>query len=277
MARRPPLLLLPPSEGKAPGGRGSPWRAGRLCAPELDERRAAVLAALAAAMDRPEPARSKLLGVKGAALTAATLADAHAADAPTLAAIERYTGVLYDALDYASLPGTDRRRVDAQVRILSGLWGVVRPRDPVPDYKLKMGATLPPLGRLSTWWRAPLTAALAPEVRGRTVWDLLPHEHRAAWAPDLAGPGAPRQIISVRFLDEVGRSGSTDLVVVSHWNKLLKGALVRHVVATQLDDVDALATFEHPEGYRYEPSLTERHDDGIRVGVSLVKPSLRAH
>jgi hypothetical protein len=34
-----------------------------------------------------------------------------------------------------------------------GLWGVVAPRDPIPDYKLKMGASIGRLGKLSTWWR----------------------------------------------------------------------------------------------------------------------------
>ncbi len=273
MPRRPPLILLPPSEGKASGGTGPPWSAGSTIAPELDDPRARVMAALVRTMATSEKRRGALLGVKGEALAAATAADLDVATAPTLPAIERYTGVLYGALDLGSLPAASRRRVDAQVRILSGLWGVVAPRDPIPDYKLKMAATLPRLGRLSTWWRPAVTAALAPEVEGRTVWDLLPNEHRAAWAPDLGGPDAPRAVVAVRFLDEVVRNGQRQLVTVSHWNKLLKGALVRHVVTTQLDDVDGLATFTHPLGYVYDPALTERDPDGIRIRVSFVKPA----
>jgi cytoplasmic iron level regulating protein YaaA (DUF328/UPF0246 family) len=239
----------------------------------MDDGRQRVVAALVRAMAGSEKRRAALLGMKGDALAAATAANLEVATAPTLPAIERYTGVLYGALDTASMPAARQRRIDAQVRIVSGLWGVVAPRDLIPDYKLKMSATLARLGRLSTWWRPAVTAALAPEVEGRTVWDLLPNEHRSAWAPDLAGSGAPREVVTVRFLDDVERNGRRQLVTVSHWNKLLKGALVRHVVATQLEDVDGLAAFTHPLGYVYERALTERDPDGIRVRVSFVKPA----
>ena len=155
--------------------------------------------------------------------------------------------------------------------------GVVAPGDPIPDYKLKMGAALPRLGRLATWWRPFVTAALAPEVADRVVWDLLPNEHRAAWAPCVTpgDPDAPRRLISVRFHDEVvgATGGGSRLVTVSHWNKLLKGALVRHVLAHQLVEVDDLAGFEHPLGYRYAPHLTQVADGGLRVAVSFVRPA----
>src|SRR5690606_26057054 len=149
-----------------------------------------------------------------------------------LPAIERYTGVLYDALDYTTLPAKVRRRVDEQVVVISALWGALAPRDPIPDSKLKMGASLPGLGRLSTWWRPRLGPLLDERARGRTVWNLLPNEHAAAWRP----AGTAAAMIGVRFLDEVERDGDRVLVTVSHWNKLLKGALVRHVVTRQLDD-----------------------------------------
>ncbi len=275
----PPLILLPPSEGKAEGGAGPAWMTGTLVFPELDDRRARVMAALARAMAAPAGRRSSLLGVKGDALAAATEHDLAAASAPTVAAIERYTGVLYQALDAPGLPAALRRRLDTQGRIFSGLWGIVAPGDPIPDYKLKMGSTLPrlsrPSRRLSAWWRPALTAALAPEVADRVVWDLLPGEHRAAWAPCVTpgDPDAARLIISVRFCDQVVRDGRTQLVTVSHWNKLLKGALVRHVLAHQLTDIEGLVEFDHPLGYRFAPDLTEALDDGLRVVVSFVKPA----
>jgi len=267
------MILLPPSEGKAAGGDGPGWRPGSMVAPDLDARRERVAAALVRAMKRSQPVRGKLLGVKGDALASATAANLELLTGPTRPAIERYTGVLYEALDAASLSAAHRRRLAAQVRIFSGLWGIVGPGDPIPDYKLKMGASLPPLGKLSTWWRPAVTAALAPEVAGRAVWSLLPNEHAAAWAPSLDGEGSPRAVITVRFLDEVRRGGRAELVVVNHWNKLLKGALVRHVLATQLDEPAGLAEFAHPLGYVYAPGLTVVHADGIGVAVSLVKPA----
>ena len=267
-------MLLPPSEGKSVGGSGAPWSAGTGIAPDLDGRRAEVLRALVAAMAAPEAARAKLLGVKGVALAAATDANLTVETSPTRPAIERYTGVLYEALDARSLPDGHRRRLGRQARIFSGLWGIVGPDDPIPDYKLKMGASLASLGKLSTGWRPLVTAALAPEVKGCTVWSLLPNEHAAAWAPDLSGgPASPSCVVSVRFLDEVRRGRRRELITVSHWNKLLKGALVRHILAVQLTDVDGLADFAHPLGYRFEPDLTEVAADGVRVVASMVKRS----
>jgi cytoplasmic iron level regulating protein YaaA (DUF328/UPF0246 family) len=259
-----PLILLPPSEGKAPGGSGKPWPNGTDTFAVLDGARRDVIDALGRAMRADAASRRKLLGVGDAAVADAVVANLAVDSAGTRRAIDRYTGVLYDALAYHDLAAPLRRRVDAQVVILSGLWGAVSPRDDIPDYKLKMGATLPGIGRLSSWWRPRLSPLLDQRAARRTVWNLLPNEHAAAWKRAVP----VRREISVRFADEVTRNGARTLVTVSHWNKLLKGALVRHVVATQLTDVDGLVEFEHPEGYTYRPELTER--DGDRVEATLV-------
>jgi len=205
-------ILVPPSEGKAPGGRGAPWAPGTGVLPALDARRATVLAAL----------------------------DGGVAGAPTRPAIERYTGVLYRELDWPTLPAAAKRRGTATLLVVSGLWGVVAPRDPVPHYKLKMSAALPGLGRLATWWRPALTEALADRLRGRLVWDLLPNEHRAAWDP-AAVP--MRRHLRVRVVDADGRT-------VGHWNKLVKGALVRRLLTEGADDPSALDGWVHASGNR---------------------------
>jgi cytoplasmic iron level regulating protein YaaA (DUF328/UPF0246 family) len=207
-------ILVPPSEGKATGGDGPPWEAGTGVLPALDPDRAKVLAALGAGV----------------------------AEAPTLPAIERYTGVLYRELDWASLPSPARRRGRGSLLIVSGLWGVAAPDDPIPAYKLKMSASLPEVGRLATWWRPRLTEALAAHLRGRVVWDLLPNEHAAAWDPTAV---PMRRHLRVRVVDAEGRT-------VGHWNKLVKGALVRRILAEGLDDPVALDGWVHESGHHVE-------------------------
>ena len=260
MTARLPLILLPPSEGKAAGGDGSPWVPGSL-AIDLDERRAEALNALAKAMRGSEAARAKLLDVKGRALQAATATNRSARTSPTRPAIERYTGVLYDALDHGSLTAAQRRRLDDSVLIFSGLWGLVVPRDPIPDYKLKMGAPLPGLGKLSSWWRDELSARLVERATGRRVWNLLPHEHAAAWRPpvDLSH-------WSVRFLE---RRPDGTLTAVSHRNKALKGALVRHLLAHPSAEPDDLSGWSDPGGAVFDASVTQDRT-GFAV-VSLVE------
>lgn len=220
--RRAPVILLPPSEGKATGGRGAPWRPGTGVLPALDEHRAVVLDALG-----------------------------DVAAAPTMRAIDRYTGVLYQHLDWRSLPAEARRRGGRAVLIASGAFGVSAPGDPIPHYRLKMSASLAPLGRLATWWRPRLTAALADHLAGRLVWDLLPGEHAAAWRPAEV-PMARR--VTVRFVGPDGRT-------VSHWNKLLKGALVRHLLTERPAGPEDLAGWDHPSGYAVDASASRLDDD----------------
>lgn len=259
MATTLPLILLPPSEGKAGGGDGPPWTPGSLSI-DLDAQRKAAIRALATAMKGDEASRAKLLDVKGKALAAATAANRDVGKVPTMPAIERYTGVLYDALDHRSLSAAHRRRLDASVVIFSGLWGAVMPADPIPDYKLKMGAALAPMGKLSTWWREPLSTRLTELAAGRHVWNLLPNEHAAAWLP----PDNVEQW-TVRFLQH--RNGK--LATVSHDNKSLKGALVRFLLANPTAEPADLIGWKHPAGYRLDRKLTEQH--GSLTLLSLVK------
>jgi uncharacterized protein len=260
MAATLPLILLPPSEGKALGGTGDPWAPG-VMAIDLDEQRRKVIAALATAMRGEEAERAKLLGVSGRSLADASAADRQVTKSPTLPAIERYTGVLYDALDHRSLTPAERRRLAKSVVIVSGLWGAVMPADPLPAYRLKMSAALPKLGKLSTWWREPLTEALTGLARGRPIWNLLPKEHDAAWTP----PDDRGQFV-VRFLD---RRADGSLAAVSHDNKSLKGALVRFLVAHPDAAPRDLARWKHPGGYRYSGRASERH--GATTVVAMVR------
>ncbi len=260
MAAPLPLILLPPSEGKALGGTGAAWTPGAM-AIDLDDQRRTLIAALAGAMRGTEAERAKLLGVSGRTLADASAADRRVTKSPTLPAIERYTGVLYDTLDHLSLTRAQRTRLGASVVIVSGLWGAVMPGDPVPAYRLKMSATLPALGKLSSWWREPLTAAVVELARDRPVWNLLPKEHDAAW-----GPPADRDQYVVRFFDRQ-RDGS--LVAVSHDNKSLKGALVRYLVAHPNAQPADLAAWEHPARYRYSKRASGR--DGATTVVAMVR------
>lgn len=221
MPRPQPLILLPPSEAKAAGGDGPPWQPGTMVDGSLDRHRRAVL-------------------------RAAIAEGATGRRAPTLPAMARYTGVLYKELDWPSLPATARRRGAEQVRIVSGLWGLVAPSDPIPGYRLKMAAAPDDLGRLTRWWKPRLAPTLAGLTEQAIVWDLLPIEHEAAMDWSRCSPA---QRVIVRFLDADGRT-------VSHWNKLLKGSLVRWLLTTCPSGADALAGFDHPLGYRFDESAS---------------------
>ncbi len=114
---------------------------------------------------------------------------------------------------------------------MSGLLGLVRGDDPVPDYRLKMGANLAPLGKLSTWWREHLTSELTRLARRRVIIDLLPQEHRAALVLDgLEG-------VSLTLVDPTGKPGG-------HFAKAAKGGLARAILT---DGIDVIDTWQHPQ------------------------------
>ncbi len=222
-------MLLPPSEGKAADADadrlGDPWATDLGAFAKLAAPRGQVAAALASARGGDQ----KLLGVKGDHLERARHANRSLVGAPTLPAWRRYTGVVWDHLDPASLSAADRRRI----LIVSGLVGVARADDPLPDYRLKMGANLTPLGKLSTWWRPAVTDALSRFAAGRTATrprvlvDLLPKEHRAAWAPVDGRP-----IVAIEFVDPSGKPGG-------HFAKAAKGEFARRLLTDGWDAIDA--------------------------------------
>ncbi|MCH7594205.1 MAG: peroxide stress protein YaaA, partial [Chloroflexi bacterium] len=113
-----PLILLPPSEGKASGGEGPPLDLASLSFESLNPVRQRFALALAKISQRPRAAQ-KLLGVKGPALTKAMADNTGLESAPTLPAIKRYTGVMYDAIDFGSLGGDARDAFGQTVIIMS--------------------------------------------------------------------------------------------------------------------------------------------------------------
>ena len=221
-------ILLPPSEGKAQGGRGAPWSpdAGTFGA-ELARSRAAVAKALRQAKGGDQ----RLLGVRGDNFDRARQANRSLIGAPTMAAWRRYTGVVWDHLAPADLTIAQRR----SIIVVSGLHGLIRGDDPTPDYRLKIGVNLAPLGLLSTWWRTTLSDALGDHVtrRKRFVVDLLPIEHRAAWMPNGVDG------VSVVLRERSGRPGG-------HFAKAAKGELARHLLTSTDPPLVALSAWDHP-------------------------------
>ncbi|WP_091547013.1 peroxide stress protein YaaA [Modestobacter sp. DSM 44400] len=240
------LVLLPPSETKHPGGTGAPLDLGSLSTPQLTPIRARLVDALIElAVD--VPAARAVLGLS-AAKDDEVARNAALRTSPTLPAIERYTGVLYDALDVASLTRPQRRRAAGRLAIGSALFGVVRAEDPIPAYRLSAGSALPGLPSLRTLWRPVLSPALG--ATGELVVDL-----RSGAYADLA---PVPEAISVQVLSE--RPDGTR-AVVSHFNKAHKGRLARLLATTtaEPDTVVRLRALLRRAGLHVE------HDGGRRL------------
>jgi len=216
------LVLLPPSEGKASSGRGAPLKPESLSLPGLATARAAVLDELVELCAADEDKAREVLGLSEG-LRGEIAKNAGLRTAGARPAGEIYTGVLYDALDLASLDAPAKRRAARSLLVFSGLWGAVGITDRIPSYRCSMGVKLPGLGALGAHWRAPMAEVL-PEAAGKgLVLDLRSSAYAAAWKPkgELAGRTA-----SVRVLHAPTRK------VVSHFNKATKGRIVRSLLTS---------------------------------------------
>lgn len=220
------LVLLPPSEGKTPAPDGAPpVDLATLTSPVLTARREHVLDALVSAS-----ARDDAVEVLGASpgLADEVRRNTGLRTAPAAPAAQVYTGVLYGAADLGgalAIEGETARRATEDVRIVSGLWGVLSPADRVPAYRLSMGVALPGLGRLATAWRPHLGAALDDRAAGDVVVDCRSATYAAAWRPRTTGADAA-QWVAVRVLRDADGKRS----VVSHNAKHTRGVLTAHLV-----------------------------------------------
>ncbi len=229
----PLAILLPPSEGKAAGGAKPGWRTGSgEFGRSLTRRRSELLSAL----ESLGGGDAKLLGVGGRNLDEARRTNLSISGAPVLPAHQRYTGVVWDHLAPATMSTAVHRRASESILVISGLLGLVAFDDPIPDYKLKIGASFAPIGKLSTWWREPLSKTLNTRLAGHHVIDLLPNEHRAAWTP------TPESYASLRSVTFVEKSGK----VAGHDAKAAKGSLARHLLETLEEPAAALRAWKHP-------------------------------
>lgn len=221
------LILLPPSEGKADVRAGRRLDPARLSLPELTPAREELLAALVALATQPDEAAARAVlglseGQRGELARNARLRSAATAPAGAV-----YTGVLYEALELATLPATALRQARRQVLVASGLWGAVRLTDRIPPYRCPIGVTLPGPGALTAYWKRVLAPAMESAAADGPVLDLRSAAYAAAWTP--RGELAARTV-TVRVLHEREVDGVPTRSVVSHFNKATKGRIVRDLL-----------------------------------------------
>jgi hypothetical protein len=200
---------------------------------------AAELNAALRALDQDDLARQMDLGQELAGRTRADIALWGEPDRPAGPALFAFTGLVFQHLDAATLRPEAITHAQAHLRILSGLYGLLRPRDRIEAYRLEMGCKVAPPGarNLVAYWRPRLTAALDRELANdEVVLNLASQEYlRAVDVRALRG-----RVITPVF-KEPGRGGKLRVVTVHA--KQARGAMARRVCQQQLDDPAQLAGF----------------------------------
>ncbi len=149
-----------------------------------------------------------------------------------VSAIERYTGVVYSNIGWKEMSETAQTYMQKHILIFSGLFGMVQPLTPIPNYKLKMNVL-----SLQHHWRPVLTESLNDE---ESIIDLLPQVHRKAYEPN-------QNTLRVDFL--VINKGKR--VAAGHFGKAVKGQFIKYLAENNVKSIDEFEGFKY-DGFEWD-------------------------
>jgi len=169
-------------------------------------------------------------------------------DQPQRPAIQAFDGDVYTGLDARSMDGGDLAFAQDHVRVLSGLYGILRPLDLMRPYRLEMGTKrFPGDSKLSIWWERRIADVLAADVDatgGGQILNLASDEYYASVKGRL--PGHIR-IVDIEFRAADGRE-------ITMHSKVARGVMARWMVANRVTDLEAMRGFD-AAGYAIDPSV----------------------
>lgn len=167
-----------------------------------------------------------------------------------------FRGDVYIGLDAPTLSPEDLDYAQAHLRILSGLYGLLRPLDLIQPYRLEMGTKLNN-GRgkdLYEFWGPTIAQSLKQDLRGhktKVLVNLASNEYfRAARAKELGV-----RIVTPQFKEWRGGQAK----VISFSAKRARGMMARYLVEQRIEQPEGMLSFEH-DGYRFDPDLSGEDD-----------------
>lgn len=166
-------------------------------------------------------------------------------------AIFAFDGDVYTGLDAYSIPKEKLEDLQDSLRILSGLYGLLKPLDLMQAYRLEMGTKLP-IGEsknLYEFWKPIVTKALNKELHeGELFINLASNEYFSA--VDVKQLKVP--VITPEFKDY--KNGK--LKIISFFAKKARGLMVRYIIETNAKTVEDLKSFNY-EGYQFDANLSK--------------------
>lgn len=223
------LILLPPSESKRSGGVGISIDQAAIIWAALDPARDRLISALQAlSKDTDKAAKALKLGKKSANELIHNL---QIYQSPTMPALERYSGVLYEAISYETLSKAALKRANEQLFIQSALFGLLPAMEQIPNYRFSASSKLPGVNLRDVWVEA--HRLVWPRMVGE-ILDLRSSDYRA-----INPAPQDRDSFLVEVLSEDGKA-------LNHFNKRAKGLFVRSALENGLEshtDIPKVAKF----------------------------------
>lgn len=166
-------------------------------------------------------------------------------------AVYAFDGDVYTGLDAYSIPMEKLDVLQERLRILSGLYGVLKPLDLIQAYRLEMGTKLP-IGEnnnLYDFWKSTVTASLNKELKkGELFVNLASNEYFSVI--DTKALKVP--VITPDFKDY--KDGK--LKMISFFAKKARGMMVRYIIDTNAETIEDLKGFNY-EGYQFDANLSK--------------------
>jgi cytoplasmic iron level regulating protein YaaA (DUF328/UPF0246 family) len=164
-------------------------------------------------------------------------------------AVLAFTGDVYDGLNATTLKKRDLTFAQNHLRILSGLYGLLKPMDLIQPYRLEMGRPLETRGskNLYEFWRATITEEL-----NNTKGDLLINLASNEYFKVIDQRSLHKEIISPVFKDE--KNGH--FKIISFFAKKARGTMARYIIENRIKDARGLLEFKE-DGYTYNPELSK--------------------
>ncbi len=166
-----------------------------------------------------------------------------------------FAGDTYQGLEAASLDAQEMAWAQDHLRILSGLYGVLRPLDAIQPYRLEMGSKLKTRRgkNLYEYWRDQLSKALnaqAAEIDTEVLVNCASQEYFGAVDPKAL----KLRVITPVFMEDKGGAPK----IVSFFAKKARGAMARYIIQHRLTDPGSLRGFD-TGGYVYQPDLSDEN------------------
>lgn len=164
-----------------------------------------------------------------------------------------FAGDTYQGLEAATLDADEMAWAQDHLRILSGLYGVLRPLDAIQPYRLEMGSRLKTRrgSNLYDYWRNDLSKALntqAAEVGADPLINCASQEYFGAVAPKAL----KLRVITPVFMEL--KDGKAK--IVSFFAKKARGSMARFVIQNRVQNPDGIKDFDLG-GYAYQPEMSE--------------------
>ncbi len=229
---------------------------------ELNPERRHLISALHAELETGQDFEHMLLP-DGDALEHAIETNLSIYDAPLMSALDRFSpGVLYNAMNFQALPTGAQRRLLENGIIFSGLFGVLRPDDLIPEYYLDIEAEVQGIGKVSDYWREVMSPLLNERLTAKFVWNLLPDLYASAWNDEHTY----KEMVIVKF---ARRKGGKLTPVADDGPPA--GQFINFIVREATEDLEPVRGWTHPEGYKFDMGSEEFDEETKTRHIVLVK------